>query len=621
MGTSLLRFLGTKGNAVESLISTDYIDLLLAITPQNWQGVLVLDGLDEAPLKEVEELFVHLLPLMQQRHVLICCSSRSNSHCKSVVESKVTITSNISMETEDRSADFQAYISAEIERWKTIRPIPSEVEQLIIKQLVVGCQGMFLWLSLQMEAICSRHTQELRSDSGILNILHNLPRDLPEAFDQALLRISDLRYGCRALQLVAVADPPLSSDELRVAVNVEPGSLAWNPATVLGSGHALISHCGGSLLEIDEEDLCVRFIHHSVLIHLVQPAALPAAAPFHFEVSDAEVALAAICVTYLNYSIFEDPLIKAEKIPLTNIPNMVQKSVLSPNAITRKVWSLLSRTGRKVDSHNIDLQRLLLELQTYDSKATDEVHLLLAYMSKCWLDLTRCLPNSMEPAICALWSRLVDGNAGSTLKELPWTPGSPASATAWAIYNEHKALLRHQVCNPDAAIREEAANTTISILRERSGGSRLTVGNVVWSHDPPICLPGSDLGYLAPTYLLSAYARRDLFVTDVAILADIKCRSLGLEDSFDYFEDPSRAASSLDVIAREMIPKVLHNCTRPCGIFESCSDLLRRYLREYDAVLDNGLTYRELFNRCAGIEEQSEDEPEWAKKYPPELTG
>ncbi|KAF6828312.1 NACHT domain-containing protein [Colletotrichum plurivorum] len=573
---SLVTFLDKSPQPVDAFALMDYVDLLLAITPRNWQGVFILDGLDEVPIEELKELFVDLRRLLKGRNVLLCCSARSNTIYKPTVHAIVPVKSIIAMEAEDRLADFEAYISTEIERWKIIRSLSSEIEQLIIKQLLVGCQGMFLWLALQVEAICSRHTQELRSDSSILSILDNLPRSLPEAFDQALLRISDVRY-----------------DEIRVAVNIEPGNLHWTPSTILGSGDSLAFQYGGSLLEIDEEDLCVRVIHHSVLLHLAKPPALPAAAPFHFELSDAEVDLAVACVTYLSYGICENQLSKTQNIALTDVPSRVQNSMLNLNSVTRKAWSILSRSGRRKGSANVNVERLLQELRFYESKAWDEIYLLLPYVTKHWLGLTKSLPKPLPPTVYVLWTRLVDGITGSTLEVLPWTPRSVASATTWAICNRHKPLLRHQLCSPCESKMREAADSTMSILRERSTITGREHVEITWSPDPLMCLSGEDLGNLAPVYLRSAYTRQDLLATDVAILVSIGCLPWASESSYDYFDDPISAEADLDNVAQEIIRKIL--LPTPGPLYVRCAVFLAHYLKDINQVFANGLTLLEEF--------------------------
>ncbi|KAI8660956.1 NACHT domain-containing protein [Fusarium keratoplasticum] len=285
----------------------EYIDILLKVTPPHWRGIFVVDGLDEMPREEVDDIFGQLHRLGEHRWVSLLCSSRPTSVCYTIARSKLDEMWTLSMETADRSGEIRAYLAAEISRWNTIRPLTTELNRLVEEQLLAGCQGMLLWLSLQIEDICPRYTQELRSDAEILDILGNLPKDLPGAFDKALSRIRDDKYGSKLFELVASAEPPLSMDELRVAFNVDPGNTKWDDSTLFGSGKALISAYGGSLLDVDEEDLQVRFIHYSVLLHLTARSTDVKTGIFHFDLSEAEMTLGAVCVTYLNYSVSVTP--------------------------------------------------------------------------------------------------------------------------------------------------------------------------------------------------------------------------------------------------------------------------------------------------------------------------
>ncbi|UQC73496.1 major facilitator superfamily transporter [Colletotrichum lupini] len=290
---------------------------------QVWQCVLVLDGLDEDPLEEVESVL-----------------------------------------------DLESYISAEVENWKLIRPISSRLEQLVKEQLLVRSQGMFLWLSLQIEAICPKYTRELRSESEILDIINNLPRNLPQAFDQAILRIPDMKYGSRVFQLIASADPCLSLDELRVALNVQPGSSIWSSSTLHPSGFTLASTYGGSLLEIDEEDSCIRFIHHSVLLHLVQAPALPAASPYHFHLHQAEFELGAICVTYLNYGVFENSMSHAQNVSFDKIPGELEL----PTSDAVVVKEVLRITLTVIKQYKVDLETSTAEAYPIISRLNELHH-------------------------------------------------------------------------------------------------------------------------------------------------------------------------------------------------------------------------------------------------------
>ncbi|KAJ3462145.1 hypothetical protein MRS44_010698 [Fusarium solani] len=254
------------------------IDILIKATPSNWRGIFVLDGLDEMPEEAVDDIFGQLHRLGEHRWVNILCSSRPTSACYSTVKSSIDEVWTLSMETADRSKEIRAYLAAEISRWNAIRPLPTELERLMEEQLLAGCQGMFLWLSLQIEDICPRYTQELRSDAEILDILGNLPKDLPGAFDKALSRMDDGKQGSKLLKLVASAEPPMNMDELRVASNVEPGNPAWDNSTLVSTGKALISAYGG-----------VCWILTRKIFASDEKTRI-----FHFDLSEAEMMLGAV---------------------------------------------------------------------------------------------------------------------------------------------------------------------------------------------------------------------------------------------------------------------------------------------------------------------------------------
>ncbi|KAF6818533.1 NACHT domain-containing protein [Colletotrichum musicola] len=550
-----------------------YIQLILDITPPNWEGVFVLDGLDEAPYEEMDELFIQIKRLMTTRHVRLCCSSRPTSRCKTIAESILQINATLSMEHADRSGDILSYISAEVERWKLIRPFSAELEQLITRQLLVGSQGMFQWLSLQIEAICPKYIQELRSEAEIFNIINNPPRNLPEAFDQALLRIPDHRYNSRIFQLVAAADPYLSIDELRIAVNIEPGILAWNSSSLVGSGHTLESQYGGSLLDIDEEDHGVRFIHHSALLHLAGRPAIRSAAPFHFDFQESEVTLGAVCVTYLNYSVFENRVSTAQKVSFARVPQTVAESALPSNRLSQKVMRILSKDKRSNVS-KVDLERLASDLLAHRFKVHDDVQLFLPYAQAYWLIMSKSFSEAIDPAVYSLWKMLLTGSVPSISGSLPWDAGSAASAAEWAIHNNHGFLFRHLMFNSDADSLSEVLSTTVRLAKEdKKSQAMVANGLVVEGGQQVFNLSGEALGPLVPVYLMN-------------------CMQAMRKIEQSVFLDPMTAELSLNAIARSAITHIFTETCRSPPNTCMCDPIiyLTNYLPHVDALLDNGMT-------------------------------
>lgn len=132
-----------------------------------------------------------------------------------------------------------------------------------------------------------------------------------EVFKKALERIADSRYGKTVFQLVAAARRPLALAELRISLHIKPGIPDWSLLDLPQDARAIITLCGGGLLEIDEETDTVHFIHHSVYQYLT--GGHPGTSDYQFSLAAADIALGMRCVTYLAYSIFDTALTTSPK--------------------------------------------------------------------------------------------------------------------------------------------------------------------------------------------------------------------------------------------------------------------------------------------------------------------
>ncbi|EAA36343.2 hypothetical protein GE21DRAFT_2401 [Neurospora crassa] len=293
------------------------VQLLQSLLPRDETFYVILDGLDECSEEDVEIVLQALQDLRQQHQISVCFSTRLDA---SGLPTKLTqeylgTAADLSLNNVLRDTEIEEYIRSEVQR-RNARREPQMSDKLVeqvTKALAVGAQGMYLWVSLHIEAIFPSYHEAVLTNESVQDILHHLPKDLPQAFDQALDRIPDRQYGDRIFQLVAVAETCLTGEQLSVALTVQPGDPTWNGARLPHSPKQVVFRCGGGLLEIDEEDDQVRFIHHSVISHMGdRKVGVDGSSLTRSWMTDAESFMGSVCVTYLNFADFDKPHLTEE---------------------------------------------------------------------------------------------------------------------------------------------------------------------------------------------------------------------------------------------------------------------------------------------------------------------
>lgn len=441
MATHLLTYLDKK--TIENIHQepTACVDLLLRVTPTHWNGYIVLDGLDEFNNKDLSVVIEELERLAKRRTIHFLGSSRSGWEHFEKAKDIIPLSSVIDMEDFDRSPEVDSYISAYMTKWKTMREITPELESLIIKQLQLGWGGMFLWLALQVASI----TADLGSDIAVIDIITKLPKDLPNAFDRVLVKISDHQFGSTVMKTVAAAEEPMTVSELYVVANVVPGSLDWDPVPAQLS--SFLWRYGGNVLEVDEEDQKVRFIHHSILLHLLGPLAVPEARPFHFDLGPAKHHFGSALVTYLNFPQFDRQMTTSKQQQpehRANVPTVVAQSVLPRNAhVQTALRLLLSRPNQQKRSSNIDIDALLIDLIRTKSEASQlEVEALLEYAKINWLLATRRFRSWHITGVEDKWNRLF--RVDTLVADLPFRSLSVGKMTKNGPVDDAMALSSNE---------------------------------------------------------------------------------------------------------------------------------------------------------------------------------
>lgn len=277
----------------------------------------------------------------------------------------------------------------------------------------------------------------------MLSLLSNLPKDLPEAFERALEEIIDDQYGDSVMKLVMAAPSPLSLDELRVALAVVPGDPIWHAAKLPADTSQLISLCGGNLLEVDEEDGRVRFIHYSVVSHLLQTTKNPRTMMYHFTSRDAEIQSGAICVTFLNMPIFETAVSMTRKVDGDSLAKEVIGAATHDQPLLSRLAHLLKKTDRRQSkSIDFDIGPLLAEIQAARMFKFDP-HCFQDYAISNWLPHSRAFQkeNPLCLKIWHLWVRLLCGNIQVAKPPFQSPTEEAWPALSWALKDHHKVLI------------------------------------------------------------------------------------------------------------------------------------------------------------------------------------
>lgn len=309
------------------------------------------------------------------------------------------------------------------------------------------------------------------TDEQILSLITNLPKDLPEAFERALEGITDRRYQGNIMKIVLAAVSSLTLDELRVALTITPGDPIWRPARLPHDGSQLVSLCGGNLLELDEEDNKVRFIHHSVISHLLSRATRPDTDPYHFNSQDAENFIGSVCVTYLHLAIFDSRLTVTRNIrgdELVGKVNTLTSQELGTALVSRVTQFLKSRERTRSAAALFDIGRVASEIQAIRMQDHLDPLCFKNYAVNNWFLHTRCF--NKEDQLCRnswelLWSLLYGGTV-VTATPFPNLTKDPYPALRWSVAHGHEAGFLNILINPAIKIRN------ISRLLEVTGHLR-----------------------------------------------------------------------------------------------------------------------------------------------------
>ncbi|CZR53656.1 uncharacterized protein PAC_03536 [Phialocephala subalpina] len=379
--------------------------LLFRALPPSCKAYLIVDGLDECDSIEREMLTKQLQQLQANFSLFICISVRLEASTALELE-LLRNRSIISMS--DDNPDIEAFICAELENCIESGKLQIGDPVLIVEiqdALLEGAQGMFLWVALQITSLCVEKT-----DETIRQALAGLPKDLPETFYRILEKSdstsSGRAYQRRILELLSVARRPMTTEELREALRVAPGDTTFNPSKRINNTYSTLACCG-SLVTVDEEELTVRLVHHSVKHFLLSVFEDSLGIPC--TIYSAHKEMANIIVTYLSYNVFETQLSTAvvPKITSKSAPSKIIYSTLDSATHVR---SLALKFLKSRKQPTLDIGKTLAAASSQSKSRLVEVYHFHSYAKSYWLQHI-CSAGEHEPVMFNLLFELFDKKA------------------------------------------------------------------------------------------------------------------------------------------------------------------------------------------------------------------
>ncbi|KAJ5888954.1 hypothetical protein N7495_008995 [Penicillium taxi] len=438
--------------------------LLEHVLPSSFKAYFVLDGLDACDPYQKKELIKNIRRLQYSFTLHLCVSLRLEAG--NITHESIEQFSNHSIVTiPEGNPDIEAFISTELESRIESGDLAITDPTVIIEiqdALMNGAQGMFLWVYLQIESLCTAKT-----DEAIRQTLAELPRNLPETFSHILKRCAKLgeTYQTRILELITVAYRPLKAKELQEALSVVPGETEWNSARQLSDVYSALACCG-SLIIVDEEDLTVRSIHHSVRQFLLSGSYICADTGAIFTEENAFRIMASIIITYMNYGIFETQ-VSSTVLPQVNGEAMPSKIIRSMNHVPNQARNLAIQLLRSKREPKFDLTKALEQAKSRFNSPDVYQFQLRFYATRYWRRHIGFISALDDPAQYALLLRLFQRG----IFDIGARGDGDHTLVLWAVNNGDEAVFKMLIEKNSDLVNE--SNPDILYLAAENGCDRI----------------------------------------------------------------------------------------------------------------------------------------------------
>ncbi|EGU83713.1 hypothetical protein FOXB_05764 [Fusarium oxysporum f. sp. conglutinans Fo5176] len=436
---------GCLEQAKSSMFSVESLTLIYTTAAKSLDDwFIVIDGLDEVDvarqiglLKFLREVFSQL---QEPRRIKVLLSSRET--CSSDIDRILSEATRLYTGLKPTSSDIRLYaediITNKVASKELIVSDPELVDE-IIEVIHQKEKGMFLWVFLTIDDICSR-----KSDKDIRQALRDIPVDLPATFDRTLGRIAAKKNNKlivqKAFTLIQGSFEPLTLDQLREALSVEIGQQTLDQDDLVSGIDRLPTWCE-NIICVEESDT-VHFSHHSIEKYLLTPGSRDFG-DFHLDADKCDQFMGELCVTYISLDNFQRAVGFARSFNTDSSHMNIDMGGLAEqtmqSAVGGRIGSLIGRFTREAvlasRSRKAQLGRVQwtdsmlssIPMHSFGPAQSTKGYTFFEYASEHWFKHQLCIDSIKNEATWRLLGHILrrprQYSQGEPWFELAWTKG------------------------------------------------------------------------------------------------------------------------------------------------------------------------------------------------------
>ncbi|KAL2024217.1 hypothetical protein VTK56DRAFT_9373 [Thermocarpiscus australiensis] len=263
---------------------------------------LVVDALDEC--SDRRTLLRHIKALRELPNVHVIALSRRERDIELALQN---VAIEVQLTAADVDKDIAAYIKHRMAESQDMKYWRAEDKERVQAHLTSKAGGMFRWARCQLDAL-----ESCGSSEEITEVLHSLPKDLPDTYERILARVD--RRQVRAVRTILVAlafsTEALTINEVSVILRtsasgkpwIKDVDIYWSPLLTACSSLVSISSTDIGHLGFDiRTSLCyLRLAHFSVKEYLSsEEIRRSKASSFSVSSSEGNRIMAMACISYL----------------------------------------------------------------------------------------------------------------------------------------------------------------------------------------------------------------------------------------------------------------------------------------------------------------------------------